>query len=159
MASPNHKAGLAVVVPASDNRCQPRGKFKQNAFSSPRRLTPQSNGISPNRFSNADSCYLNGLASPRQPNGTSTVRQPTTLFQQNSLSGRNVQNMNGTKDRQPNVTAPQPPSGQARAEPNGVLPARQRLLHVDEALQYSPFSSIVPFNSGINYSEDQTWHC
>ncbi|KAL8671200.1 MAG: hypothetical protein Q9168_004296 [Polycauliona sp. 1 TL-2023] len=43
-------------------------------------------------------------------------------------------------------------NGHSHAQSNGALaskrPRRPKLLSVDEALQYSPFSSIVPFTTG-----------
>jgi cohesin loading factor subunit SCC2 len=33
---------------------------------------------------------------------------------------------------------------------NGGMRTRSRVLTVDEALPYSPFSSVVPFNSGTD---------
>ena len=41
--------------------------------------------------------------------------------------------------------APQTPLGNVSSQINGA--PRARLLTVDEALQYSPLSSVVPFNS------------
>ena len=35
--------------------------------------------------------------------------------------------------------------------PKGRLPHRHKLLDVDQALQYSPFSSIVPFDPGTSF--------
>ena len=43
--------------------------------------------------------------------------------------------------------------GQGSRQPNGV--PRARLLTVDEALQYSPLSSIVPFSSSEFFSRRQ----
>ncbi len=128
MASPNHKAGLAVVVPATDNRSPPRAKVKQHAFGSPRKMIAQSNGYSPNRQLSGmppPPPYANGINTPRQTNGTSQAGQ---------VDGTSAQSPSGRPQR----------SEKARA-----LPARQRLLGVDEALKFSPLSSIVPFNPGM----------
>lgn len=148
MASPNHKAGLAVVVPASDNRSQPRGKVKQNAFTSPRKSSSQPNGMVFHRSSTEARNvppYLDGFTSPCQPNGPSAF---------SPSHGSTEQNTNGTGRPYVNGTAAQPPNGIVSHEPKGVVPARRRLLEVDEALQYSPFSSIVPFGSGTSYPKN-----
>ena len=133
MASPNHKAGLAVVVPATDNRSPPRAKVKQHGFGSPRKVISHSNGYSPHRQSSGmppPPPYANGINMPRQTNGTPQAGQ---------LDG----------------TSAQPPSGRPqRSEKARALPARQRLLGVDEALKFSPLSSIVPFNPGMF-----VWQC
>ena len=50
--------------------------------------------------------------------------------------------VNGRSSGQSNANLPAP-TGQ---------PRQPRLLTVDEALQFSPFSSIVPFSSGISYA-------
>ena len=127
MASPNHKAGLAVVVPATDNRSPPRAKVKQHAFGSPRKIIAQSNGYIPNRQSSGmlpPPPYANGINMPRQTNGASQAGQ-----------------VDGT-------SALLPSGRPQRSEKARALPARQRLLGVDEALKFSPLSSIVPFNPG-----------
>jgi len=155
MASLNHKAGLAVVVPTSDDRSQPRGKVKQNVFDSPRKSSSRPNGMDLPRSSTEARnvpAYLNGVASPCQPNGTIPVREPSALSPQQPSRGSTEQNMNGKGRPNVNGIAPQPPNGLVSYEPKGVVPARRRLLEVDEALQYSPFSSIVPFGSGTSYS-------
>ena len=132
MASPNHKARLAVVVPATGNQTPSRGKAKPHPFSSPRKPTFQCNGLN----SSQSSQQSNGMppppsprptkmtASPRQPNGTAPLSQ-----------------MNGVPfQRRPNAHALQ--------QSDSVITARPKLLGVNEALQYSPFSSIVPFGTG-----------
>ena len=121
MASPDHKAGLAVVVPISDNRSPTQRKFKQHALNVPRNRFSQSNGNTP----------------PRPTNMGTTPRQPTTL----------------PPARQPNgAPSRQQSTGVASLQPsNGKFPTQSRLLSVDEALQFSPFSSIVPFSPGEGY--------
>lgn len=131
MASPNHKAGLAVVVPAT-NQSPNRGKMRQHSFSSPRKPISQSNGsISSHSSQQSNGMppppfprHTNGTPLPRQPNGTATPKQTNGVPFQRRLNGPGFQ------------------------QSNGAVPARPRLLGVDEALKYSPFSSIVPFGSG-----------
>ncbi|KAL2039924.1 hypothetical protein N7G274_007327 [Stereocaulon virgatum] len=132
MASPDHKAGLAAVVPAT-NQSPPHGKMRQHSFSSPRKPVFQSNGS----ISGHSSQQPNGMpppSSPRHRDGISLPRQPTGTA--------TPKQMNGV------------PCHRRLNEPgfwqsNGAVPARFRLLGVDEALKYSPFSSIVPFGSDI----------
>ena len=136
MASPNHKAGLAVVVPATNNQSPTQGKVKQHSFSSPRKPTFHLNGLTSSQGSNGMPPppfprYTNGTTSPRQSNGTAPPRQ-----------------MNG-------VPFQRRPSGPGPQQSTGANPARSRLLGVDEALKYSPFSSIVPFGSGKYCSDCQ----
>lgn len=51
--------------------------------------------------------------------------------------------------RAQSTSAPSDPMAfNTNAQPNGTSAPRPRLLTVEEALQYSPLSSIVPFNSG-----------
>ena len=112
MALPNHKAGLAVVVPTSENRSPTQRKSKQHVMTVPRNKMSQFNwNTSPRAMSNC--------TTPRQPNGALLPRQTTE-------------------------EAPFQPS-------NGTLLNQPRLLSVDEALQFSPFSSIVPFGPGESY--------
>ena len=118
MASPDHKAGLAVVIPTSDSRSPAQRKSKQNALNVPRNKLSQLNGNTPARLMNAN-------ITPRQPFPASPARQS-----------------NGTPfGRQSTGVAPFQP-------PNRTLTTQPRLLNVDEALQFSPFSSIVPFGPG-----------
>lgn len=119
MASPNHKAGLAVVVPTSDNRSPTQRKSKQHALNVPRNRLSQSNGNPPPQLMNV------GIT-PRQPNAVPHARQPNGAPFRRQCTG----------------VAPFHPS-------NGTLPTQPRLLSVDEALQFSPFSSIVPFGPNI----------
>lgn len=124
MASPDHKAGLAFVVPtsATENRSPIRVKVKQHAYTSPKKGSSQFNGHLSSRPSNSFLVpgHSNGSNTQRQPNGISPVLQPIRAK----------------------------PNGNGHQPANGNLPASSRLLGVDEALQYSPFSSIVPFSSG-----------
>lgn len=155
MASPNHKAGLAVVVPASDYRSQPCGRIKQNAFNSPRKISTQPNGIIPNRSSNGISgvsSHFTGFASPRQPNGTTPIREPDALSPKHHSYKFAVQNSNGAGRPHAHGMANQQSNGLVSHELKVVVPAPRRLLEVDEALQYSPFSSIIPFSSGTSCS-------
>ena len=136
MASPNHKAGLAVVVPDTNNQSPIRGKVKQHSFSSPRKPAFYLNGLTSSQESSGMPLppflrYTNGTTSPRQSNGTAPPRQ-----------------MNG-------VPFQRRPSGPGPQQSNGAIPARSRLLGVDDALKYSPFSSIVPFGSGKYCSDCQ----
>ena len=126
MASPNHNAGLAVVIPTSDNRSPTQRKFKQHALNVPRNRLSQSNGITFPRPVNVGS-------TPRQPNPAPASRQP------NEPSFR----------RQSTGVAPFLP-------PKGKNPTQPRLLNVDQALQFSPFASVVPFGPGENYGTPQT---
>ncbi len=153
MASPNHKAGLAVVVPASDHRSQPRGKVKQNAFNSPRKILTQSNKTIPTRSPNGTPSvptHCTGFAS--QPNRTSPMKEPI------AISPLRVQISNVADRPHANGMTLQQPNGLVSHELKKVVPARRRLLEVDEALQYSPFSSIVPFSSGTSYSICWPWY-
>lgn len=119
MASPNHKVGLAVVVPTSDNRSPTQRKTKQHALNVPRSRLSQLNGHTPLQL-------INGGITSRQPNALPPARQP-----------------NGAPcPRQSNGVAPLQPS-------NGSFSIQPKLLSVDEALQFSPFSSIVPFGPDI----------
>ena len=118
MASPNHKAGLAVVVPTSDNRSPTQRKSKQHALNVPRNRLSQLNGTTPPRLINVSipSQQSNAVSPPREPNGAPFRHQST---------------------------------GQAPFHPsNRIFPSQPRLLSVDEALQFSPFSSVVPFSPG-----------
>lgn len=157
MSSPNHKAGLAVVVPVGDNRSQPRGKVKQNALSSPRRSSSQSTNMIPGRSLNGTPTvapYTNGFANPRQSNGTSLASQSKAMPLQPPSKEVLIQ--------QSNSTGHQPSNGVPHQRSNGLvnghlIPGKRRLLGVDEALQYSPFSSVVPFSSGMILAEDCRW--
>lgn len=122
MASPNHRAGLAVVVPATENHTPTRIKVKQHAYTSPKKGSSQPNTYMSNMPSSGLPTlgYTNGMSVQRQPNGISPMIQPFRT--------------------QPKGFGPQHSSGS--------LQSPSRLLGVDEALQYSPFSSIVPFSSG-----------
>ena len=126
MASPEHKAGLAVVIPTSDNRSPTQRKFKQHALNVPRNRLSQSNVITSSR-------PVNFGSTPRQPNPPPPSKQP------NEPSFR----------RQSNGVAPYLPS-------KGNNPTQPRLLNVDQALQFSPFASVVPFGPGENYRSPQT---
>ena len=109
MASPDHKTGLAVVVPTSDIRSPTQRKIKQHALNVPRNRLSQVNGNTLPRQPVA-------IPPPRQSNGAPFPRQST---------------------------------GVASYQPvNGSLPMKPRLLNVDQALQFSPFSSIVPSGPG-----------
>ena len=115
MASPDHKQGLAVVVPTSDIRSPTQRKSKQHALLNvPRNRLSQVNGNTPPRLMNVGIPPGEpiALSPPRQPNGAPFRRQSTGVA---SL-----------------------PSA------NGTLRPQKRLLNVDQALQFSPFSSIVP---------------
>ena len=127
MASPNQKAGLAVVIPTSDNRSPTQRKFKQHALNVPRNRLSQSNGFTSPRPVNVGS-------TPRQPN------PPPASRQQNEPSFR----------RQSTGVAPYLPSK------GGNNPTQPRLLNVDQALQFSPFASVVPFGPGENCGSPQT---
>lgn len=118
MASPDHKAGLAVVVPTSDTRSPTQRKSKQHALNVPRNRSSQWNGNTPPRLTNVNMI-------PRQPMAVPSAKQS-----------------NGAPIRRLSTrVAPFQPS-------NGTLAAQSKLLNVDEALQFSPFSSIVPFGPG-----------
>jgi hypothetical protein len=146
MASPNHKAALAVVVPASDNRSQ---------FTSPRKVLAQSNGMVFNRSSNGNPSVpsnFTGCISTRHPNGTTAIRESNAFSPQHPSHGQSVQNVNGSGRAHVNGKVPQQTNGSLSHKSKGVVPSRRRLLEVEEALQYSPFSSIVPFGSGTSYS-------
>ena len=109
MASPDHKTGLAVVVPTSDTRSPSQRKSKQHALNVPRNRLSQANGNTPPRL-------MNVSIPPRQPVAVPPARQSNgALFQRQS---------------------------------NGTLRPPARLLNVDQALQFSPFSSIVPSGPG-----------
>lgn len=146
MASPNQKAALAVVVPASDNR---------NQFNSPRKVLAQPNGMVFNRPSNGNPSvppHFTGCISTRHPNGTTAIRESNASSSQHPSLGLGVQNMNGSGRPRANGKVPQQSNGSVSHKPRGVVSGRRRLLEVEEALQYSPFSSIVPFGSGTGYS-------
>ena len=145
MASPDHAAGLAVVVPPSDNRSQPRGKVKQNAFSSPRKPSSQSGTTFPPRIPNGTP------PAPRHVNGMASQSLPKAVPPGQLLNGATLQQTNGRNHSQPNETSQtQPKASVNHTSTNGATPGPRRLLGVDEALQFSPFSSIVPFSSGMN---------
>lgn len=109
MASPDHKTGLAVVVPTSDTRSPTQRKSKQHALNVPRNRLSQVNGNTPPRL-------MNVSIPPRQPVAVPPARQSNgALFQRQS---------------------------------NGTFRPPARLLNVDQALQFSPFSSIVPSGPG-----------
>ena len=150
MASPDHAAGLAVVVPPNDNRSQPRGKVKQNAFNSPRKPPPQLNVIFPPRLSNG--------TSPTPPclNGIPPYSPPKTMSPWHLQNGAPFQQTNGGSHSQTKVASPPPikTMGNHNAV-KAAIPNQQRLLGVDEALQFSPFSSIVPFSSGTDCLPDE----
>ena len=154
MASPDHKAGLAVVVPPSDNRSQPRGKVKQNVFSSHRKPLSQSMGSNGGRQSQGtfnSSRYPNGLSSPQKPNGVALVRHPNgNVPRQTPVMAGSQQSNGGSLHQASHATLPKS-NGLADHQAKGGISARPRLLGVEEALQYSPFSSIVPFSSGRVY--------
>ena len=118
MASPDHKAGLAVVVPTSDSRSPTLKKSKQHALNAHRNRLSQLNGNTPPRVMNASITPRQSVAvpPPRQSNGAPFRRQS-------------------------NGVAPFQRS-------NATSPTQPRLLNVDEALQFSPFSSIVPSGPG-----------
>ena len=118
MASPDHKAGLAVVVPSSGSRSPTQRKSKQHALNIPRNRTTQINGNTP----------------PRAMNVSITPQQPTALPPARQSNG-------ATFRRQSTGLAPFQPS-------NGTILSRPRLLNVDEALPFSPFSSVIPFSPG-----------
>lgn len=121
MASTDHKAGLAVVVPTSDNRSPTQRKFKQLALNVPRSRSSQCNGNTPSR-------PMTVSITPQQPHTGPSARQ-----------------LNGAPfPRQSTGVAPFEPS-------NGNVPTQPGLLSVDEALQFSPFSSIVPFGPSERY--------
>lgn len=155
MASPNHKVGLAVVVPAIDNRSQPCGRMNQNAFHSPRKISTQPNGMTSYRSSNGTPgvpSHFTGFASPRQQNRTTSIREPSALSPQHQLRGFAMQNSNGAGRPHAPGMATQQSNESIGYELKGVVPPRRRLLEVDEALQFSPLSSIVPFGLGTSYS-------
>lgn len=149
MASPNHKAGLAVVLPASDDRAQPRGgMMKQNAFTSPRRNSYHFNGTKSNRSLSGTPQILSPsseVAFSRSPTGH---KGPTAVSSQHLMDNIAFQKPNAVCQPHVNGMVSHPPNGRTTQEPKGKPPARRRLLEVDEALQYSPFSSIVPFSPG-----------
>lgn len=160
MVSTNHAAGLAIVVPASDVRSQPRGKVKQNAFNSPRKPSSQSNVMYPSRTPNGTPTtprFTNGMYSSQQPNGMAMVNQPKVIPLQYPSNGAVPLKENGTKHEVIQNSAPRRPNGIPNGpQLKGVNPTRQRLLGVDEALQFSPFSSIVPFSSGMQNATDSS---
>jgi len=155
MSSPNHKAGLAVVV-GSDNRSQPRGKVKQNAFSSPRKSASQPMNTSFGRQSQRTPTtpqFSNGHSSPQQPNGIPPLNPTNGFVSRRPSNGVGLQQSNGTKHQPSNGVVPGQSKGEVNHHLKGVVPARPKLLSVEEALKYSPFSSIVPFSSGKAHIE------
>ena len=151
MASPDHAAGLAVVVPPSDNRSQPRGKVKQNAFTSPRKPSSQSGTMFPPKLSNGTH------PAPRYVNGMATQNPMKAVPSGQLLNGTTLQQNNGGNHLQENGTSQTQPKAPVNyTSTNGATPGPRRLLGVDEALQFSPFSSIVPFSSGINNFKSRT---
>lgn len=151
MASPNHKAGLAVVLPASDDRAHPRGIMKQNAFTSPRKNPYHSNGMKSNRSLNGTTQILSpssGVAFSHPSNVTTPHKGPITVSSQHLMDNLAVQKSNSICQPHANGRVSHLPNGLPTQEPKGVPAARRRLLEVDEALQFSPFSSIVPFDPG-----------
>ena len=151
MASPNHRAGLAIVVPVSDNRSQPRARVKQNVFSSPRKPSSQSNTMSAGRHSNgtlAPPRISNGLATSSQQSGAPSSSQPSREAPTQPSNGLRPQASNGIDGHQPSGMAAPKLKGGSNYPLKEVAAMQNRLLGVEEALQYSPFSSIIPFNSG-----------
>lgn len=71
-----------------------------------------------------------------------TIPDPTSTVDGPGIPHRGIYH---TDQLQPNVLHV---NGQPNGQPNGQSTPQARLLTVDEALQYSPLSSIVPFNSG-----------
>lgn len=118
MASPDHKAGLAVVVPTSDCRSPTQKKSKQHALNVHRNRLSQLSGNTPPRL-------MNVSITPRQ----SVVEPPPR------------QSIGAPFRRQSIGVVPSQRS-------NRTLPTQPRLLNVDEALQFSPFSSIIPSGPG-----------
>ncbi|KAL6719140.1 Sister chromatid cohesion protein 2 [Lecanora helva] len=144
MASPNHRAGLAVVVPASDDQSQPRGTVKQNAFTSPRKMTSQPMKMNTPR-------QANGIFHTHQPlNVTFVEQQPKDIApryaQNGTLQSRKPAN---EVDTQSQSRINHRGSESVHHLVNGRGPNRPRLFGVEEALQYSPFSSIIPFSTDI----------
>ena len=152
MANPNHKAALAVVVGASDNRSQPRGKVKQKAFSSPRKPYPQSimmNGLPHSQGAPAHPRYSYEFSSPSIPNRTTSANQPNGSLPYHPTIYQNLQQSNGFGQQEIDRLKSREANGTANGWLKGGAHARSRLLDVEEALQYSPFSSIVPFSPGM----------
>lgn len=118
MASPDHKAGLAVVVPTSDCRSPTQKKSKQHALNLHRNRLSQFNGNTPPRLMNVSITPRQSVVEPppRQSIGAPFRRQSTGVV--------------------------------SSQRSNRTLPTHTRLLNVDEALQFSPFSSIVPSGPG-----------
>ena len=151
MASTNHRTGLAVVVPVSDNRSQLQGIGRQNAHNSPHRLNTQSMNMSAphqsygtlptQRLPNASSSWQqsNGITSVNQANGVPSSRPPSNPVGPHVQSHAEMRGTRGIESKQP--------LGSIDRSSRAVH-GRPRLLGVEEALQYSPFSSIVPFSSG-----------
>lgn len=155
MASPDHKAGLAVVVPNSDNRSQARGKVKQNIFSTPRKSTCPSASMSTGRQAHGSPTaprISNRPASVQQPNGSPPIKPSNRFLPGQVSNGASPKQPNGVGYQQSNIVAPCQLIGAVSQPLKGGVPARPRLLGVDEALKYSPFSSIVPFSSGWPYT-------
>ena len=152
MANPNHKAALAVVVGSSDNQGQPRGKVKQNAFSSPRKPSSQKvtmNGIAHSQGAQASPQYSHGFSSPSLPNSTTSANPPNGYQPQHLTIDQRLQHPNGNGHRQTTELKIRESQGRPNDWFKGGGSSQPRLLGVEEALQYSPFSSIVPFGSGM----------
>ena len=159
MASPDHKAGLSVVIPNSDERNPARRKVKRNVFSSPRKAFTHSKNMNSHRQSHSSPTehrHLNTVPYPSS-NPSSSVQQangntPMNMSVKHGLNqaspGQSFRNPNRPDHQTPNhIAAPQ--SNRAVNSPlKPGIPARLKLLGVDEALKYSPLSSTVPFSSG-----------
>ena len=161
MASVNHKTGLAVVVPVSDNRSQPQGVGTHDAYYSPRRLNTQSmNRSTSHQFHGTHSARRlpNGSSSWQHSNGAASVKQahdiPSSRLPSDSVGKLRH---NPTDMQKSDGVNPCQPKGKID-RPNGAVRGRPRLLGVEEALPYSPFSSVVPFSSGTLQSQPNQYN-
>ena len=156
MPAPDHKAGLAVVVPTNEKSNQARAIVKQKGLNSPRRPISRSVNTMSGRQSQYPPApppptpprYLNGYPSPHEPNGLTPTSQPNGAMAQRPSIEAGSQRLNGMGPQQGQAVALQQTNGVASHQLNTVVPSRPKLPGVEEALQYSPFSSIIPFSSG-----------